>query len=131
MSFYTMLQYYRPRPPPAVTGDDLSRFVATLRGTGALEESGFLYVDVKFGQSIDQDYNGTTWEEPTAPGMAIIHDIEWDIEIKDPAGLQDIIEKLAGDERRVYRANVGLGAATDELLRPLTRINSPENKIDF
>jgi hypothetical protein len=131
MSFFTSLQYYRPRPPPAMTADDLARFVTAIRDTGTLTASGLLCLKLKFGDSIDQDDKGTTWEEETAPYMAIIHDVDWDVELGDPSDLQEIVDRLTGDERRVYRAYVGLGAATDGVLKPITRTNSPENSCDF
>src|ERR1051326_8007112 len=104
MSFHTTLQYYRPLMPPKVESDDLARFLVALRASRTLKDTGSQHLKVKFGESIAQDDKSTSWEEPTVPGVAVIHDIEWDISVESAAGLQDMIRRLAGDKRRVYRA---------------------------
>lgn len=63
--------------------------------------------------------------------MFVSHDIEWDVDLSDPSGLQDIIERLTGDNRRIYRAHASLGGTIDAVLHPITRTNSPENDRDF
>jgi hypothetical protein len=131
MSFYTGLVYYRPCAPPPVTADDLSRFIARIRDTGTLADSGFGSLNVKFGQSIDQDDERTYWEEPTVPGIFELHEIEWDLCRRDRPTVEQIIASLASDQRRVYRAHVGLGMPIDDVRLPITRKNSPENKINF
>ncbi len=47
------------------------------------------------------------------------------------AVIQDIIEMLAGINRRSYRAHASLGGAIDAVLKPITRTNSPENDRDY
>jgi hypothetical protein len=128
---YTSLQYYRPRTPPAVTADNLSRFIAALRDTRALTDSGLFCLQVKFGQSIDQDEKDANWLENIADGIATTNEVQWDINVPNPSGLQEMIDRLAGDQRRVYRAYIDLGTPTDEVLKPITRTNSPENEVDF
>lgn len=130
MSFSTSLTYYRPCAPPTITADDLARFISQLRDTGILTDDGFQMLHVKFGDSIDQDEQGTSWEEEISPCMFISHDIEWDVDLY-PSGLQDIIERLTGDDRRIHRALASLGGVIDAVLQPITRTNSPENERDF
>ena len=58
-------------------------------------------------------------------------EIEWDLDLSHPGGIQEMIDALATDGRRIYRAHVSLGTPIDAVLQPVTRINSPENELDF
>ena len=60
-----------------------------------------------------------------------MREIEWDIDDLQPHGLEEIIDTLRGDVRRVYRAHLSIGTPVDSLLQPITRLNSPENDRDF
>ncbi len=132
MSFYTGLTFYRPREPPAMTASELGQFIAQIRDAGLLANDGFKYLQVRFGRSIDQDERGTSdLEEETAPGLYIMKDIEWDLELSGPSDIAEIIAALANDKRRIYRATASLGTPMDAVLQPITRTNSPENTIDF
>src|SRR5262249_36162625 len=108
----------------------LAQFVLALEKTGTLIDSVLQCLRVKFGQSIDQDELGTTWEE-VVDGIIISHDIEWDIDLRNVSGLKEIVDTLSGDDRRVYRAHLILGSTTKEVLGPITRAHSPENEVDF
>jgi hypothetical protein len=123
--------YYRPRKPPLVTADDLASVVAELSKTSKLTTSGMYGLKVKFGEAIDRDDKETIWYEQTAPGVARVHEIEWDIELSRAKGMDDIQMALAGDSRTIYRANVFLGMPTNDVLAPVTRMNSPENEIHY
>jgi hypothetical protein len=131
MSFFTDLIFYRPRPAPVVTGDDLARFTSRLWDTGTLTARGLRLLKVKFGSSVDQDDRPTEWYEEEPSGIVIPHEIEWDIDVPNPPDVAGIIRALSGDERRIYRALVMLGQPTDGLLDPITREASPENEIGF
>jgi hypothetical protein len=130
MSFYTSLKFYRPTKPPRITGDEMSRFVADIRKSGVLTDSGLQSAESKFGDSIDQDNRATTWEDDSGP-LATVRGIEWDVELDAPGGLQGIIDTLADDNRPIYRASLTLGMPTDAVLEPITRRGSPENEIDL
>lgn len=131
MSFFTSLTFYRPTSPPAVTAADFSRFIAQIHDGVALTTSGLEMLRVKFGDAIDQDDEGTLWGEELTPAISIMHDIEWDVDLSDDSTIQEIIEALVSDSRRIYRARVTLGMPEDDVLRPITRENSPENEIGF
>lgn len=131
MSFYTDLIFYRPRPAPVVTADDLARFTSRLWDTETLTVTGPWYLSVKFGKAIDQDDRGTMWFEEDRSGIEIPHEIEWDVELQNPPDVAGIIGALSGDDRRIYRAHLMLGQPTDGLLHPITREGSPENNVGF
>ena len=131
MSFFTSLSHYRPGSPPSVTADDLSRFIAQISETSSLTDSGLRLLQVKFGDSIDQDDKGTTWEEESVPGISMVHDIEWDLDLSSQPTHQQMVDSLASDQRRIYRAFVMLGMPIDDVLQPITRENSPENEINY
>jgi hypothetical protein len=130
MSFYTSLIFYRPRKPPPLRAADLASFIDAIRKKNLLTRHGSRSLSVKFGKSIDQDDKGTTWEEEITSGLSVTHEINWDIQLSNPS-LQQIIDCLKGDRRRIYRAYVALGGPIAEILRPITRSGSADNKIDF
>ena len=133
MSFYSSLVYYRPSPPPKITGDDLARFLSAIRKTRTLEGRGTSNLSVKFGASIDQDTRGTYWEEELPSGLWQSHKIEWDLELDVHAkpSVEQMIAALMGDKRTIYRAHVMLGTATEETYSLIARVNSFENEYDF
>jgi hypothetical protein len=131
MSFFTSLVYYRPCPPPVVTGKELMRFVDEVHRSGVLAEEGLSTLQVKFGRSIDQDQHGTLWQEEIAPRMFVTHQIEWDISLKAPADMRAALDALAKDSRRIYRAYLAFKKVRNEVLSPVTRTNSPENSRDY
>jgi hypothetical protein len=116
-----------------MTANDLGVFLGRIREGGFLADDGLRNLQVKFGDSIDQDDKGTSSLEELehAPGLFVSHDIEWDLELEDPVGIAEMIAALANDERRIYRASAMLGTAIDAILKPITRTNSPENERDF
>jgi hypothetical protein len=114
-----------------MVADDLSRFIVAIRDARLLTDSGFQSFKVKFGQSIDQNADDITRYECTLAEMVILHDIEWDIDVSNPRGIQEIIDLAMRDERRIYRAAIELGYPIDDVVEPITRKNSPENKTDF
>jgi hypothetical protein len=131
MGFFTSLNYYRPLSPPRLTAHDLGQFVAAVDATGSLTSTGLHILNVAFGDAIDGDDFGTTWVEETEPGVGVMHDIEWDLERFDCQTAADMVDLLANDTRRIYRAQLMLGTPTDAILKTITRQNSPENEHDF
>ena len=131
MSFFTSLIFYRPRTPPLLTANDLAQFVARLRDTTLLVDGGLRSLKIKFGDAVDQDDKSTTWNEPLGGGrLFVAREIEWDQHLSDPT-IAEMVECLTGDGRRIYRAWISIGALSDEVLQPITRLNSPENDRDF
>jgi hypothetical protein len=131
MSFYTTVKLYRPGPPPLITGGDLSRFITAIYDCHVLTEEGLKTVSIKFGDPIDSDDEGIIWEEETVPFVYVVHEIEWDIDLSTLESVHEIIKELDSDTRPVYRASIMLGTPTDDLLAPITRHGSPENRIGF
>jgi hypothetical protein len=118
MSFYTTLHFYRPTPPPVVTGPALARFLLALSGTGLFERKGAEYLIVKFGRSIDQDAKGTTVETQVVPGMYSVRSIEYDLK-HDRISLADAVQVLSNHDRPVYRASVNLGILRQDVIAAL------------
>lgn len=131
MSFYTSLVYYRPCPPPRVTADDLSHFIAKVQETNTLTDRGLRTMSIKFGESIDLDDRDTQWVEELPSGLYQTREIEWDVERFDRPSLQELIDCLSGDKRIIYRAFIMLGMPTQEVLERITRKDSPENEVDY
>jgi hypothetical protein len=130
VSFFTTLHFYRPTPPPVVTGESLVNFVEAFRRLGVSTDDGPLTVDVKFGSRIDQDQKQSLWEEPLGEGVAVIKDLEWDLTVKCQS-LHQVSDALAKQKETVYRAFVQLGSTTEEVYNSLERKNSPENEVDL
>lgn len=130
MSYFTSLTYYRPCVPPVVTADALSRFMAAICDTKLLTDDGFRWLKVKFGRAIDQDDLGTTRKKVTVPGVSVVQEIDWDIELSDDPDHREMIAVLAAREHRVYRAAISFGMPVEDVLRPITRENSPENEVN-
>lgn len=131
MSFYSALQFYRPTPAPKIIATDLAAAVESLQGTGMLAPRGSFSIQMKFGSSIDSDDNGTIREEEVAPGLYSIHDIEWDIADSELRSLDEVIEIARRSEDGIYRATISLGNPAKEIFADITRVNSPENAVDF
>lgn len=130
MSFYTSLIYHRPGTPPLVKSADLSNFLRRIHDTKLLDEGGGTTLKIKFGKSIDYNKKRTWHLKRLTSGLFSYQEIEWDLELSD-ATLLEMIERIASDQRTIYRAFVILGNPIQDVLRPLTRQNSPENEIDF
>lgn len=120
MSFYTSLSFYRPTPPPRVTGRAFAGFLAALREAGAFDERpGGDTIKVKFGRSIDQDEKGTSIEKPVwgCPGMYEVRDIKWDIGRHQT--LDETLAMLAADDRTIYRAFAFVGVLKPPIMEHL------------
>lgn len=119
MSFYTSLRFYRPTPPPLITGPVLARFVADLLDSGAFVHEHDNALSVKFGQSIDQDEKDTASEEPIPdlPGVFKLHEIEWDIRVRTSAC--EVLQLLSAHDRPIYRAFMSLGRVSDAIVKAL------------
>src|SRR3954470_19366487 len=98
MPFYTTLHYYRPTEPPRITGDSLAEFVADFEGLKVTEVDGPLTIQVKFGESIDQDERSAEWQEPVYETISVVREIDWDLEVQCPS-LRAVADALAGHDR--------------------------------
>jgi hypothetical protein len=121
VSFYTTLHFYRPTPPPRVTGPSLARFVADLMETGCFERTHDDSFSVKFGRAIDQDEKGTSLELPVPglPGVLNIRDIEWDIK-QHQIAMADALRLLRAEDRPIYRSFISLGTAPQSVREALS-----------
>jgi hypothetical protein len=131
MSFFTSLIYYNPGSPPAIKTGDICRFIDRVLKLRITSSTGAFALKVKFGHSIDQDDLGTTWEEESAPGVAIVREIDWDIAASRLDSLQEIVSFLPSNDRHIYRAYVEFGAPSNEVTNPITRASSAENQVGF
>jgi hypothetical protein len=132
MSFFTSLQFYRPRPPPRVTGPELAAFVERLYALDLVEEGGVLSFSLKSGLSIDQDDQEANWEEPVEPGSCVynMRSIEWDSQ-EYRSTRSELLAALHNFAGAIYRAQLSLGSLTPSFSQSISRIDSPENSHDF
>ncbi len=131
MSFYSSLKFYRPRKPPVVIANELATVIARIADTGKLCSSGMYGVKVKFGDSIDSDDRETNWYEPQETGIILVGEIDWDIELRALSDGKEVVNALSGNQKPIYRAHISLGTPMPDVLEPITRVDSPENEIDF
>ena len=134
MGFYTSLVYYRPRDPPLVTTENLAEFISRLSQTKAIHEDDSAgSVEVKFGNSINQDPNPTFWLEESgfSPQLSFPRSIEYDLVSGPRCGLSGIVETLKSTTGTIYRADVDLGRLSDDVLRDIERSPSVENEEPF
>ncbi|WP_254506598.1 hypothetical protein [Anatilimnocola floriformis] len=120
MGFYTGLVYYRPGAPPVVTCAELAAWIAAVTATQTLHGGNHLSLKVKFGEAIDQDYETDS-----------IFDLDCEIDSRDFKTVEMMTQQLAGRKETIYRAFVSLDRLRDDVVQPITRVGSPENKIDF
>lgn len=128
MSFWTSLYYTRPTAPPAITGDDLARFLLAFDGLSVTRDRALRSLQVKFGKSIDHDKKPTSWIEwnPSLPEIGTTASIEWDLDHHGSLSLVDAAGLVTGRAHRVYRAFVDLGGACESICNAL-RVDAPEN----
>lgn len=130
MSFYTALMFYRPTPPPMVSGRGLAEFVRAFARLGLSQNEGPMTASLKFGEAIDQDEKPASWFEPLIPGIGETQEIEWDVE-ESCGSLANMAQLLSDHDRPIYRGYLGLGKATDDVSDHLKRVGSPENETDL
>jgi hypothetical protein len=120
MSFYTSLRFYRPTPPPVVSGREFLRFLHDLCSAGVFEARGATVLQIKFGRTIDQDEKSTMVEVPLEdePGVSLIRDIDWDVD-EPKITLEDAAEMLKGEDRAVYRAFAFIGTVNPAITAAL------------
>jgi len=132
MAFFTSLFCYRPTAPPLVTGLDLAAFVRAFHDLH-LTKAPYspLTCQLKFGRSIDQDENASSWLKWLLPPViSTTEEIAWDV--SDPAlSLPQLAERLTNHTQPIYRCYLDLGPAAGEIIGNLARVHSPENEIDL
>jgi hypothetical protein len=131
MSFYTSLVFYRPTDPPVIKARELADFVTELVDKGLLAQQYELSIEVKYGNTVDQDGRHTSWEETTNDNVSVLQEIDWDVKHTGLRSIQDVIDPVLNNKESIYRAFVVLGNATNDVYEPVTRAPSPENKIGF
>src|ERR1700722_698305 len=80
MSFFTTMHFYRPTPPPVVTGPDLAKFVKAFEALKVSEGECLFGTQIRFGKAIDQDDKPTILQEQVIAGIGSVSEIEWDLE---------------------------------------------------
>lgn len=104
------MQFYRPGPPPRVTGRAFAAFLSALRDTGVFEvTAGVNTVAFKFGHAVDHDAEDTLNEVPIPGvwGKYSFKEIGWDIDRR--LTLADTIGMLSDDDRPLCRAFTFIG----------------------
>jgi len=117
MSFFSSLVYYRPGPPPKVTGDGLSQLIRGILNSEFVTDSRDT-LEVKFGDAIDPESDEEDEDE-----------IDWDI--AGQYSLSEMIDALSSDQRLICRADVSFKTPCDSLLDSISRRDSPENEVDL
>lgn len=133
MSFYTSLHFYRPGPPPILTGAQLAAFVARFASLGIATEGDSIGLRVKFGRAIDQDDRPTDWDEPLTPDgiLSIARRIAYDAESADLPSLARLADALARLGGPIYRAGLDLGGVAEPVLSRVSREPSEENTVSL
>jgi hypothetical protein len=121
MGFFTSLTFYRPGRPPVITGEKLSQFIRQIVETGLVEESVLTGLKVKFGRSIDQDERSSFGFMRILPGVLRSREIVWDLSTSNADGFGGIINSVADNKSRIYRASVTIGSLVDAVRLPITR----------
>jgi len=133
MSAFSSLIIFYPGTPPRITVRELRAFCDRLRETLSLRDS-LLAVDIKYGKSIDQDFDSTNkidWEETgTSVGMGTSTGFPWDHEERT-GSWAELWPKPAYDSRVLYRAYIGLGSLPCETSRELTAMKNRETTYEF
>jgi hypothetical protein len=130
VSITTELHFYRPTDPPIVTGGSLAEFVRAFQNLGLCEEKGSRAVRLKFGEAIDQDEKPSAVYEPVNSVVYSVSEIEWDA-AEQCESVSSVQTLLAAIRKPIYRAHLELGAATDDVIEQLKRVNSPDNDTDL
>src|SRR5689334_18852523 len=119
MGFYTGLVFYRPVAPPVVSCADLARWIVKVAATGTLRGGDDLSLQVKFGDAVDQDDEDD------------IFDLDCEIDSRKFQTSEEMTQLLAARSETIYRAFVSLDRLRDDVVQPITRVNSRENEINF
>jgi hypothetical protein len=128
MSFYTSLLYYRPTPPPIITGPDLAAFVRAFDQLAVSTENGPYTLQIKFGKAIDQDDKPAHWMQPMrdAPGISTLAEIDWDID-KFCGSLEEDATQIGSHEQPIYRGFLSLGSVVENVGKDLRRAPCADN----
>jgi hypothetical protein len=97
----------------------LAKWIAHVVATDTLRGGDALSLRVKFGEAVDQDYETD------------IFSLDCEIEARNLQSPEEMIGLLTDRPDRIYRAFVNLEILRDEVVQPITRLNSVENEIDF
>ncbi len=130
MSSYTSLDFYRPTAPPIITGEQLARFVRAFAKLGVSTDGYPMTIELKFGKAIDQDEKPSLEYEQVYKTIWAPKESDLDLE-EERRSLKSVSSVLSGKKKTIYRAFIGLGAATKEIFDHLARIKSPENETDL
>ncbi len=129
MSFYTTLSFYHSTTPPKLTGADLAAFVSMFGSLGLSKPGeGTVSYGIKFGQSIDQDDEPISVDDPPINGISVVNFPTYDAE-GQLESLAELAEALKSIDGTIYRASLSLGLVSDSIFDAVCRQPSEENDI--
>lgn len=135
MGFYSSLIFYRPTPPPFVTGARLAEFIDRFDALGVIKGGQWRAVKVKYGTAIDQNDRRLNEPEEIVEeehcSISTIREQSLDVNWNNDEDQADRTPPTSrGDARSVYRAFVSLGSAHQALFDAL-RFDTPKNGDSF
>lgn len=130
MGFHSTLLYYRPGKPPSLVGDAVANFVEQFVSLGLTIGDSTDVLLLKHGDAAEDDKPLTRVIATATEGIATVDDSMWDFEShRQP--LLDAPRVLRDFDQVISHGHVGLGALVPHVVEQLSRIDSPENDVDF
>jgi hypothetical protein len=114
MSRFTSLSFIYPYQPPKVSIQKLRAFCNDLQNSRICVPKKRSYVEIEFGDSIDQDYQSTNlidWDESDSYGVTKKY--PWDHTIHG-ADLEALWPDSSRNNDLVYRAAISIGSLTSD-----------------
>lgn len=120
MSFFSSLTLFHPAKPPRISVGALRELAMALRATVGIVPDSLSTVNLKWGESIDQDHksmNEVNWDESGMIGTTA--EPEWDVSVQQSQWESAWPDSLTGEET-LYRGYISIGSLTPEASKSLT-----------
>jgi hypothetical protein len=126
MSFFTTVEFYRPRTPPIITTSTWASFLESLADIALTDGVPFYgtEIKVKFGKRVDQDDNEICRTEPNGD----MREIEWDFKCKAKSFAAVTRALRQEPNRPIYRSFATLGFLEKPVCKTINREPSEKNK---
>lgn len=116
MSLLLSLDYYRPTPPPALSGRDLHDFLLAFEALGIAEETSGMLAEAAFGRPVDANHRPATWIHWQHDNVGLRKTVAWDLQNRYDS-LSAMAVGLARFREPTYRARLSLGNVGGPLRR--------------